>query len=128
MSPAGTVPARRILVVDDNRDAARSLGMVLELLGHEVHLAFDGRTALKEAEAHCPEVIVLDIGLPGLDGYAVARQLRSQELTRNITLLALTGYAMEEDRRQALAAGFDHHLVKPVDTALLQKLLAERRA
>jgi PAS domain S-box-containing protein len=113
---------RRVLVVDDNRDAAETLALLLRSAGHEVCLAYDGVEALAAAEGFGPEVAFLDIGLPGLDGYEVARRLRQRP--GKLLLVAVTGYGQEEDRRRAHAAGFDRHLVKPVDPTVLQELLA----
>ncbi|MCI0461163.1 MAG: response regulator [Gemmataceae bacterium] len=118
----------RVLVVDDNRDAAASLAMLLELEGHEVYLAHDGPAALTAARTHRPEVILLDIGLPGMDGYEVARHLRVMEGMQEALLVAMTGYGQEEDRCRALHAGFDQHLTKPVDPAEVQALVAKPRA
>ncbi len=124
---AGEPPAaaaRRILVVDDNRDAADSLGLLLRFLGHEVRVAHDGPAALEAARAWRPAVVLLDIGMPGMDGYAVARALRALPELEGVVLIALTGWGQEEDRRRSRAAGFDHHLIKPVDLEALQALLA----
>jgi CheY-like chemotaxis protein len=112
-----------VLVVDDNRDAAESLALLLRLKRLDAHVAFDGPAALEAARTHLPEAVVLDIGLPGMDGYEVARQLRRQEGMEKITLIALTGYGREEDRRRSLAAGFDVHLIKPVDPLELVAML-----
>jgi len=108
-------PSRRILIVDDNEDSARSLEMLLQLAGHEVLLAGDGPGALEEAQRSRPEVILLDIGLPGMDGYEVARQLRGKNASPRPAIVALTGYGQEQDRNEALNAGFDLHMIKPVD-------------
>jgi CheY-like chemotaxis protein len=118
-------PARRILVVDDNRDAADSLGMLLRLMGNEVHTAHDGLEAVGAAAAFQPDVVLLDIGLPKLNGYEAARRIREQEGGAGVLLVALTGWGQEEDRRRSHEAGFDHHMTKPVDFEVLQKLLAE---
>jgi signal transduction histidine kinase len=112
-------PSCRVLVVDDNRDAAQSVASFFELSGHEVRIAADGGEALVAAELFGPEVVVLDIGLPVLDGYEVARRLRQTPLGKAALLLALTGYGQREDRQNAEAAGFDHHFVKPADPELL---------
>jgi PAS domain S-box-containing protein len=123
--PAGQ-PApqgRRVLIVDDSRDSARSLATLLTLLGNEVRTAHDGRQALEVATAYCPEVVLLDIGLPGMSGYDVARALRARPELGRPVLVAVTGYGSEEDRRLAEEAGFDRHLVKPVDLDALQQLL-----
>jgi CheY-like chemotaxis protein len=111
------------LVVDDNVDGAESLATLLKLLGHEVHVAHDGPAALLATADVRPEVVFLDIGLPGMDGYEVARRLRRPGRSEAL-LVALTGYGQEEDRRRSREAGFDHHLVKPVDPAVLEDLLA----
>jgi len=124
------LPACRVLVVDDNRDAAQSVASFLELGGHEVRTAADGAEALVASELFAPQVFVLDIGLPVLDGYEVAQRLRQSPIGRDALLVALTGYGQREDRLNAEAAGFDHHFVKPADpTALLsciEKWLRER--
>jgi CheY-like chemotaxis protein len=110
--------------VDDNVDAAESLAMLLRLGRHDVRTAHDGPTALQVAEAFRPEVVLLDIGLPRMDGYEVARQLREREGMGKALLVALTGYGQDEDRRRSLEAGFDAHLTKPADPSVLQRLLA----
>lgn len=112
---------QRILVVDDNRDAADSLARWLLLAGHPVQTKYDGTAALDEMERFKPDVVLLDIGLPGMSGYDVARCLRNRR--RNLMLIAITGYGQEEDRRSAVAAGFDHHFVKPIDLKQLQETL-----
>jgi PAS domain S-box-containing protein len=114
----------RVLVVEDNADAAESLALLLELLGHQVRMAADGPRALELAAANVPDVMLIDIGLPGMDGYEVARRVREHPALRQVTLVALTGYGRDEDREHALHAGFDHHLVKPVDPTTLQGLVA----
>jgi len=114
----------RVLIVDDNADGARSLSMLLEMGGHEVRTCYDGPAALTEAELFCPEVVLLDIGLPGMDGFEVARRLRAREASPRPLLVALTGYGQAEDVRRSREAGFDHHLVKPADPAALTALLA----
>jgi PAS domain S-box-containing protein len=115
---------RRILVVDDNRDAADSLGMLLRMMGNEVHTAHDGLEAVGAAAAFHPDVILLDIGLPKMNGYEVARRIREQQSGQRVLLVALTGWGQEEDRRRTQEAGFDHHLTKPVEFNALEKLLA----
>jgi CheY-like chemotaxis protein/two-component sensor histidine kinase len=117
-------PKHRILVVDDNRDAADSLGMMLRMMGHDVRTAYDGLEAVQAAAAFRPDLVLLDIGLPRMNGYEAARHLREQPWARSMALIALTGWGQEEDRRRALDAGCDHHLTKPVDPAALEKLLA----
>jgi CheY-like chemotaxis protein len=119
----GSDPPLRVLVVDDNQDAAETLGYMMRLEGHTVAIAFDGPTALLEAEKLRPQVILLDIGLPGMDGYQVVRQLRAQESTRSAVILALTGYGQPEDRARAKASGFDDHLTKPIEPSLLMSVL-----
>jgi signal transduction histidine kinase len=121
---APAVPARRILVADDNADALASLTEVLRLYGHEVFSAANGRAALECAERHLPEVALLDIGMPLLDGYEVARRIRAQAWGKQVTLLALTGWGQDADRRRSAEAGFDLHLVKPVDVVKLSEVLA----
>ena len=121
---APMAPPLRILVADDNRDAADSLQRVLALYGHEVRVAYDGAGAVTVGEQFRPRVAILDIAMPGTNGYEVARQLRLRHGT-NVTLVALTGWGQDADRRRALAAGFDHHLTKPVDPQTLNGLLAE---
>jgi signal transduction histidine kinase len=119
----GVARRRRVLVVEDNADAADSLREALEILGHEVHVAGDGSQAIAVAQRIAPEVVVCDIGLPGMDGYEVARQLR--KLERTPLLVALTGYALPEDRRRSAAAGFAHHLAKPLSIEDLSRVLSE---
>ena len=114
----------RLLVVDDNQDAANSLAMLLRLQGHEVGVAHDGPAALDMVEVYRPEMVFLDIGMPGMDGYEVARRLRRQPGLESVRLAALTGWGQQEDRRRTAEAGFDHHLVKPVEPAALEGLLA----
>jgi CheY-like chemotaxis protein len=116
--------SQRVLIVDDNKDSADSLAMLLRLIGSEVRTAHDGRSALQEAGSYQPDMILLDIGLPGLSGYEVARRLRDQPALGSVILIALTGYGDEETRRRAKLAGFDHHLHKPVDLDVLRRLLA----
>ncbi|MDI1481297.1 PAS domain S-box protein [Polyangium sp. y55x31] len=114
---------RRILVVDDNIDAAESMALMLGYLGHETRMAHDGPSTLQIAATFQPELVLLDIGLPGLDGYEVARRLRAQRETQAAVLVAITGYGQEEDRKRARRAGFDHHLTKPVDHDRLISLI-----
>jgi signal transduction histidine kinase len=115
---------RRILAVDDSRDAAHSLTLMLELMGHEVRTAYDGLEAVQAAATFRPDVVLLDIGLPKMNGYEAARQIRQQAWGKNVVLIAITGWGQEEDKRRALDAGFDHHLTKPVEGAALERLLA----
>ncbi len=114
---------RRILVVDDIRDSADSLATLLRLLGNDVRTAYEGRQALAVASSYSPHLVLLDLGLPGMNGYEVAKQLRAMPSHDPRILVALTGFGTEEDRRLTREAGFDHHLVKPVDFEALQKLL-----
>jgi len=113
----------RVMVVDDNRDAAESLALMLELNGHEVTVCHDGRSALAAAPRCQPEVVLLDIGMPGMNGYEVAERLRQTDAGQQLLLVALTGWGQEEDKRRAVVAGFDHHLTKPVDPASLNAVL-----
>ena len=115
--------AARVLVVDDNADAAESMGMVLDMLGLPHRVAFDGEAALTLAGEFRPDVVLLDIGMPGMDGYEVARRLRATPHHRDAVLIALTGWSQPQDRQRSQAAGFDHHLSKPVDIGALQGLL-----
>lgn len=108
------MPKRRILVVDDHPDSAESLVLLLRIKGHDVALAHDGPAALEQFERDLPELALLDIGLPGLDGFEVARRVRTMDPGRKCKLVALTGYGGDRERRLAREAGFDEHLVKPV--------------
>jgi signal transduction histidine kinase len=129
-SERGAAPAKRILIVDDNIDAAETLAMMLELLGQQTRQAHDGKAALKAAAEYRPDVIFLDIGLPGLSGHEVASRIRRDLGMEQVYLIALSGYGTEEDRRKSFYAGFDSHLVKPLDPSALPGILAaaERRA
>ena len=115
---------RRILVVDDNLDAAESLATLLAIKGHETRMAHDGAQALEEAEAFKPDVVFLDIGMPAVDGHETARRIRREPWGRNMVLVALTGWGQMEDRRRSKEAGFDHHLVKPADPIVVEKLIS----
>ena len=127
--PAESVSApRRILVVDDNRDAVESLVILLELSGHEVHKALDGASAITIAEAVRPEVVLLDLGMPNVSGYDVARYIREQPWGQPAYLVALSGWGQAEDRLRTQAAGFDAHLVKPVAPETLNRLLGAMRS
>ena len=121
-APAAPV-RRRVLVVDDNVDAAQSLSVLLTIAGHQAQAVYDGLAALSLAETFKPECVVLDIGLPQMDGYEVARRLRQMSQTRDATLIVLSGYGRAEDRRRSEAAGIDHHLVKPVNLEVLEALI-----
>lgn len=114
----------RVLVVDDNHDAATTLATLLKAREHQVQLAFDGISALELADVFQPDVVLLDIGLPGLDGYAVARQLRARPSMKEVLIIAISGYGQEDDRKKSQQVGFDYHLVKPVDPIVLQGILA----
>ena len=124
--PEGRKRARRCLVIEDNADAAETMGLLLELYGHEVRIARDGLEGLEAARSFLPEVVLCDIGLPnGVDGYEVARRMRQDPTLAGISLVALTGYGQEEDQRHAREAGFDVHLTKPADPEKLERLLME---
>ena len=117
----------RILVVDDNVDAAETMVMMLQLNGHETSSAHDGPKALAEAEAFRPDIVFLDIGLPGMSGYDVARQFRAHPALRSAHLVALTGWGTEDDKRKCMEAGFDLHLTKPVDPQDVDAVVADWR-
>ena len=119
----GAAPSRRVLVVDDNQDAANSLALLLRLEGQDVQVVYDGVAALERAAAFLPQIVLLDLGMPGIDGYEVARQLRKQAGLEKTLLVALTGWGQEEDRRRSQATGFHMHLVKPLEPGVLQSLL-----
>jgi PAS domain S-box-containing protein len=132
--PAGSAktaePAARgfcVLVVDDNADTADSAALLLRQSGHDVRVAYSGKAALESALAFQPDVVLLDLGLPEIDGYEVARRLRQNPVHKNVQLIAVSGYGQEADRKRSQEAGFDEHLLKPVDPAKLQELLARRR-
>lgn len=114
----------KILVVDDNRDSAESLQVLLSLLGNDVSVAYDGRQALDVAEAARPDVVFLDIGLPLMNGYDAARAIRSKPWGRDVTLIALTGWGQQDDQDRAKEAGFDRHFVKPVAFENLTEVLS----
>ena len=117
-------PARRILLADDNADFAQSLGQLLSSQGHEVTIAYDGEQALESAASFHPEIAFVDIGMPKVHGYDVARQLRERPDTRGCVLVAVTGWGQESDRQRAREAGFDRHLTKPVDPREIEAILA----
>ncbi len=125
VSESTPMTLRRILVVDDNRDSATTLATLLKLTGNETYTAYDGLEAVEVAGRFRPDVVLLDIGLPKLNGYEVARKIREQPWGKVMVLVALTGWGQEEDRRKSDEAGFNGHLVKPVEHATLMKLLAE---
>jgi signal transduction histidine kinase len=116
---------RKILVVDDNQDAAESLAFLLRLSGHEVRIAHSGEAALRLRDDQPPEVVLLDLGMPGMDGYETARRLRQSARASDTLIVAVTGYGADADRRQARAAGFDHLLTKPVEIEVLEKLMSQ---
>jgi CheY-like chemotaxis protein len=124
----GASSSRKILIADDNQDAANTLSLLLRLAGHDVRTAHGGEAALALATEFEPEFALLDIGMPDLDGYEVARRLRLTDQGRHVRLIALTGWGQDEDKRRARDAGFDHHLTKPVDPSTLGALLAEKNA
>jgi CheY-like chemotaxis protein len=115
-----------VLVVEDHRDTADVLCLWLRMLGHDARVAYSGTDGVQQATSWRPDVVVCDIGLPGIDGFEVARRLRRQPGTEQALLVAVTAYGGEEDRKRGLAAGFDHYFVKPVDPAHLRHLLADR--
>jgi CheY-like chemotaxis protein len=118
-----TALKRRILVADDNRDVVESFQIMLRILGHEVQTALDGLEAIEKAEQFRPDVIVLDVGMPMLDGYETAIRIRQQPWSRDVVLIAVTGWGNEKDKLKSAAAGFNVHLVKPVDaTTILEAL------
>jgi CheY-like chemotaxis protein len=114
----------RILVVDDNHDSALSLAMMLSIMGHETRTAHDGESAVETAESFLPEVVLLDIGLPKLNGYEVAQRIREQSWGASMFLIAVTGWGQEEDRQRSSEVGLNVHMVKPVEPAVLERLLA----
>ena len=118
-----SLTSRRVLVVDDHVDAARMLELLLQCEGHETRIAHDGPSALKAIEEFNPEFVFLDIGMPGMSGYEIARTLRHSQNRRNIFLVALTGWGQPSDFQESKEAGFDLHLVKPLDTASVKRLL-----
>ena len=124
-APGNDATARRILVVDDNWDSAQTMAWLLELKAHETHIAHDGIEAVEAAEMFRPDVVLLDISLPKLNGYDACRKIREQPWGKDMVLIALTGWAGKENRQKSREAGFDGHLVKPVDLASITKLLAE---
>jgi CheY-like chemotaxis protein len=121
-------PPRRVLIVDDNEDAANSLAMILKLSGHETDSVYTAADALERVTAFKPDVVLLDIGLPGMDGYEVAQKIRELPGLRDIRLVAVTGYGRSDDRLRARDAGFDDHLTKPVEFAVLDRTIAGVRA
>jgi CheY-like chemotaxis protein len=124
MSPHPAV-SRRILVVDDNEDSAESLSVLLRLNGHLVESAHDGRHALEAAERFRPDVILLDLGMPGMNGYEVCHKIRMQPWGGDILLIAQTGWGQDQDRQRTKDVGFDGHLTKPIDHDQLEKILTD---
>ena len=124
-STPASAGALRVLVIDDNFDVAQTVGWMLETIGHEYRMVHDGRLALEAAREYRPDAILLDIGLPGMDGYAVCRALRNDSLFQHTLIIAQTGWGQDRDRASASEAGFDHHLVKPVNLDRLEQLLSE---
>jgi len=118
-------PGLRVLIADDNRDAADSLALMLQMSGHTVAVAYSGPEALAAALRERPEALILDIGMPGMTGYELARRVRQQAWGRHVLLLAITGWGHHDDKERAAAAGFDAHLTKPANTETLQQLLAD---
>jgi CheY-like chemotaxis protein len=127
-APLGLPVQQRILVVDDNVDSALTLAELLELDGHETHVAHDGPSAVEAARSLRPQIVILDLGLPGFDGLEAARRICAQPELNGILLIALSGLVQPEDRARSRAAGFDHHLAKPVNVKTLQGLLAAHSA
>ena len=117
-----------VLVVDDKPDNVSTLALLLDLPDHRVHTAADGEEAVRRAESLRPDVILMDIGLPGMDGYQACAAIRAQPWSRRAIILAITGWGQEEDRRRSLEAGFDEHLVKPVDSAAILRAVREARS
>ena len=123
-----TEPHRfKILVVDDNHDSALSLAMMLSIMGHDTRTAHDGESAVLTAEAFLPDVVLLDIGLPKLNGYEVAQRIRSSTWGASMFLIAVTGWGQDEDRQRSSEVGLNVHMVKPVEPATLERLLSELR-
>ena len=123
----GVLAGRRVLMVDDNGDAAESLALLLHAVGAEVRTAHDGPAGLALADEFLPQAVLLDLGMPGMDGIEVARRLRLDARQAGLVIVALTGWGQEEDRRRTRAAGFDHHLTKPVEIEALLDILAQVR-
>ena len=119
---SGSAPTRRVLIVDDNQDSADSLAMLLELEGHQVRAVYTAMDALEQVSVFAPEIVLLDIGLPGMNGYDVAQKINA--MPHPPRLIAVSGYAQREDKERSAAAGFSAHLVKPVDIAALKRVLA----
>jgi CheY-like chemotaxis protein len=125
MEPSGGAASHRILVVDDNSDAAESISILLSNAGHEVRTAYDGQSGIELAKAFMPEIVFLDLGMPGMDGFETAKELRA--LQSDLKVIALTGWGQEADRRRSAEACFDGHLVKPATFSALQKQIAQMK-
>ncbi len=117
--------SQKVLVVDDNTDSADSLALLLSLDGHQTRTAYSGPDAIREARDFMPETVFLDIGLPGMNGYEVAKAIREESLNPDMILVALTGWGSQEDRNQSVEAGFNFHITKPVDLEELEKIFAK---
>jgi CheY-like chemotaxis protein len=117
------LPSLRVLIVDDNRDAATSLADLMKITGNETHTAHDGQEAVEAAARLRPDVIVLDIGLPKMNGFEACRKIREQPWSKTIVMVALTGWGQDDDRRKSAEAGFDGHLIKPADFGELTRLI-----
>jgi CheY-like chemotaxis protein len=126
-SPIGEIERQKILLIEDNRDTAESARLLLSEEGHDVHIAYNGPDGLARARQIRPAVILCDIGLPGMDGYEIARAIRQDTTLAPVHVIALTGYGRDEDQRRAIEAGFDQHLTKPIDFSVLRQTLARRR-
>lgn len=124
LSDVSSLGARRILIADDNRDSANTLAMIFEMLGSEVRTAYDGLEAVELEDRFRPDVVLLDVGMPKLNGYEAARRIRQDRSDEGVVLIAMTGWVQEEDRRRSMEAGFDFHLIKPIDPAELKRVLA----
>ena len=128
LTPQPPVHRFKILVVDDNHDSALSMSMMLSIMGHETRTAHDGETAVITAETFLPDVVLLDIGLPKLNGYEVAQRIREKSWGASMYLIAVTGWGQDEDRQRSTEVGLNLHMVKPVEPAALEKLLAGLRS
>jgi CheY-like chemotaxis protein len=126
--PTAAKSSLRILIVDDNRDGADSLGMLLRIMGNDIRTAYDGQEGVDVAGEFQPEVILFDIGMPKLNGYEACRSIREQSWGKGVVLIAVTGWGQDDDRRRSHEAGFDHHMVKPVDPKALMEMLAGLQA
>lgn len=125
--PPARSAGRRVLIVDDSVDACESLAAVVQMLGHTARTAFDGQQAVDVASAFLPQLVLMDISLPRLNGFQAAAMIRAQDGNADAVFVALTGWGRDEDRRDALAAGFQHHVIKPIDFVLLRTMLDDIR-